>query len=381
MSNGYDPDANRRRAWENTVGFVKSIPDRLGSLDKAVGFDTPLLPPSTPDQRTVGAVVESAAARTAAARGQSEANKAQTGRTFAASTAAGHAKNDPPSTGTPTPPAEAPKRGDYYGGVKATRTRGGGIVFSGPERQAEMGRGGGRGMDYDTAIAEARGAAPGAGFIRPDPVLGRPRPTSEKMLELATTGPDINDPGANWSFKGGYVETGKPGPREGTSRAPGVEQSRLWREYIEGRRREEQVSELGDVEYASRRAQMERVTRNAEIDPRELAQIEAMGRYGGAAITAQQRLHAERLAGVIYDAYADRIGTVREQQSKHEMGSREWQYAEGLIRALEQERRERTNVALGRYLADPRDWFSALIAGGLGMVPGAAGGTTPGPAQ
>ncbi|MEK7765285.1 MAG: hypothetical protein AAB368_03510, partial [bacterium] len=107
-------------------------------------------------------------------------------------------------------------------------------------------------------------------------------PYSEQLRSFASQGYRGEAPAeGKWTFRGGYPETGKAGPREGKGDLSRTEQEQARREWLERRVREEQASEMGDIEHQVKRAQADYQLRQAKVDPLALARILAEGKYGG----------------------------------------------------------------------------------------------------
>ncbi len=198
----------------------------------------------------------------------------------------------------------------------------------------------------------AGGGTPGGGFVQAN--VG-PRPFSEQLIGLEPPPESalLSAPGTGWTFRGGYVETGKPGPREGTRRLSGIEQAVARREWLEGRRREEASLETQDVEQAAERAKAEQAIKYAGLDPLAMAKLQAESRYGSEAIRQRAQAGARQQAFLqavqLYQAALNAEDPAQKQQ---------------LMRMAE----NLANILMGQRVGQSNDMLSMLLGmGGMGM--------------
>jgi hypothetical protein len=298
-------------------------------------------------------------------------------------TGAGSTAQTPPrpsASGAPSPTKTMVKLPDG----RIVMTVGGGEALD-PYRQ-----GGGSNVSFQGAISEQGLGKPQAERFMRDRTSGTmdrgaALPYSERVRGLAAEeGPDLRDPGSDWQFSGGSqarrgaptVSTeelgtiGGPGVREGYRRLSGLEQAIERRSWLEGRADTEQAREL-------ERAKSERQKREAEVDPLELARIQAQGRMGGDVAKVQLDLRARQAAVDEHQRMSRQIELAQERLAS--ASPEEADDLQKYIDYLIQTRREISNLLLGERLSDPRavgDAFGAALAG-FGLA-GAGGAPTTG---
>jgi len=192
-------------------------------------------------------------------------------------------------------------------------------------------------------------------------------PYSEQVRALANDGSiDLADEGQS-GF--GLAPPGSGGPIQGTRRLSGIEQATERRAWLEGRANQEQASEL-------QRAEVDRQKRLAEMDPLEMARIQAQGRMGGDLAKVQLDLRAREEARQAFLSISSQI-----QQLTDQLAGASPEEAADIQRYmdyLERTRRELSNLILGERLSEPRsaaaDAFGMALAG-LGSA-GAGAPTT-----
>lgn len=298
-----------------------------------------------------------------------------------------------PATDT-SAPAVKDREADYYAGIKFVKTPEGRVIATDPQTAAQHVARGARWMTYEDAMRErgqgkseaSSGAdvvygSAGSAFVRPGQRAGGftvpdSRPYSEKLKTLEAELPEI-DPSkrGGWTFSGG-IGTGKP--REGHGTLSGLEQAMARRDWLEGRRRFEQASEVADAELETQKAKLGYERKVAEQDPLAVAQIAAQGRYGGEYIKASQEADAQRRAAAVYDAYTQQIDRVREALASLPAGDPRVPSLREHLTALERERLERTNIALGAWIRPERQDFLSSLVGALGTAPTAPARPEPG---
>lgn len=192
-------------------------------------------------------------------------------------------------------------------------------------------------------------------------------PYSQQVRNLASTdAPDLSAPGSDWNFQGG-IEGGPGMARTGTRELSGIEQAVARRTWLEGRADTEQANETA-------RAKLEHEQRLAEMDPLEMARIQAQGRMGGDLAKVQLDLRARQAAVQEHQRMSGQIEQAQAAMAAAEPGSEDAMQLKQYIEYLIQTRRELSNLILGERLSDPRavgDAFGAALAG-LGFAGGAA---------
>lgn len=290
---------------------------------------------------------------------------------------------------TATPPM--PKHGTGPGADAATPPRAAGGTVPGPSPlfvKLEDGRvisgnnltpylqAGGHNISFQDAMARpdkpemALGKPQAERFMRGRTSLldaPPPQPYSEQVRALANTdAPNVNAPGSDWKFSGGGAVA-----RTGTHELSGLEQALARRTWLEGRADTEQRQE-------SARAEVDRRTRLSEMDPLELARIQAQGRMGGDVAKVELDLRARQAAKVEFEKVSSQIELMMDRLKAAAPGSEDAAQAKQYIDYLIQTRRELSNIILGERLTDPRgvgDALGAAIAG-LGLAGGGAAPTT-----
>lgn len=267
----------------------------------------------------------------------------------------------PGGVGTgPGATAETPARPSSAGGPGPGRTQvkmpDGRFVFVTPDRGADYVAGGGSYASYQDATS-GLGAPQAARFMKDREFResAAPQPYSEQVRSLANSEPETP-----LDFEGdtgfGTSPPGSGGPAEGFRRLSGIEQALARRTWLEGRADAEQQAEAG-------RAETDRRTRLAEMDPLEIARIQAQGRAGGDLAKVQLDLRARQAAEAEFRRVSEQIAAAMQDPEV------EQRYIDYLV----QTRRELSNLLLGERLSDPRsqqDAFGAAIAG-LGLAGGA----------
>jgi hypothetical protein len=270
-----------------------------------------------------------------------------------------------PAIGTgPGAVAAVPPRPAGTGGTGATPGPGrtqvkmpdGRFVFVTPDRGADYVAGGGDYASYQDATG-GLGAPQAARFMRDRTsrvdVPGSERlPYSEQVRGLASAPPETP-----LSFEGdagfGMAPAGSGGPAEGYRRLSGIEQALARRTWLEGRAGMEQAQE-------TERAEVDRRTRLAEMDPLEMARIQAQGRMGGDIAKVQLDLRARQQAAAEFRRVSEQIVAAMQDP----------EVSERYINYLIQTRKDLSNILLGERLTDPRaaaDAFGTALAG-LGLA-------------
>jgi len=241
------------------------------------------------------------------------------------------------------------------------------FVFVTPDRGADYVAGGGSYASYQDATS-GLGKPQAERFMRDRTSRTTSRsegqPYSEQVRALGAEGPDL-------SFEGdtgfGISPPGSGGPAEGYRRLSGIEQAMARRTWLEGRADTEQARE-------TERAELDRRTRLAEMDPLEMARIQAQGRMGGDLAKVQLDLRARQAAVEEHRRMSGQIEQAQGALAAAGPGSEEAMQLQQYIDYLVQTRRELSNLILGERLSDPRaagDAFGAALAG-LGMAAGGA---------
>lgn len=104
---------------------------------------------------------------------------------------------------------------------------------------------------------------------------------AKRFMEGRTRKPAEGSAGpakGTWTFSGG-IGTGKA--REGTGTLSGTEQLVSRNAFLERNRRERQMDELENLNFDVQRAKADYAMRAMNLDPYEMARIQARGRYGG----------------------------------------------------------------------------------------------------
>lgn len=322
-----------------------------------------------------------------------EADRAAVSSAATASVLAEHAREDPSGQGSnqkpPAPPggllhapggvgtgpgavAETPPRAARGAGPGPGRTQvkmpDGRFVFVTPDRGADYVGGGGSYASYQDATA-GLGAPQAERFMRDrkfrESAPSQPYSSQVRALANAESETPLDFEG-DVGF--GTSPPGSGGPSGGSRRLSGIEQALARRTWLEGRADTEQAKE-------SERAEVDRRTRLAEMDPLEMARIQAQGRMGGdlakTALDLRSRQSAveehHRTSALIDQYYAD-LGNAPP-------GSEEAMRLRRYIDYLVQTRRELSNLILGERLSDPRAAVDALGAAFAGL--GLAGGGDP----
>jgi hypothetical protein len=326
-----------------------------------------------------------------------EADRAAVAAAATAAALAEHAREDPAgqaSNQRPPPPPGGPSHaaggvGTGPGAVAETpraaaRTPGpgrtqvkmpdGSFVFVTPDRGEDYVAGGGSYASYQDATS-GLGAPQAERFMRGRTSRMTSRsesqPYSEQVRALA--GPDPNDPESSLSFEGdvgfGTSPLGSGGPSGGSRRLSGIEQAVARRTWLEGRADAEQARE-------TERAELDRRERLAEMDPLEMARIQAQGRMGGDLAKTQLDLRARQAAVQEHERMSRQIEVAQAAMSEAspEDAAELKQYIDYLI----QTRREISNLLLGERLTDPRGVGDALgqAIAGLGLAGGGAAPTS-----
>lgn len=335
-----------------------------------------------------------------------QADRAAVASAATAAALAEHAREDPSGQGSnqkpPPPPggpshvaggvgtgpgavAETPRAAAGAAGPGRTQVKmpDGRFVFVTPDRGADYVAGGGSYASYQDATS-GLGRPQAERFMRDRTFrdTAPAQPYSEQVRALANTdAPDLQDPGSEWSFGGGIeARPGDPaispegmgtlgagGAREGYRRLSGIEQALARRTWLEGRADTEQANELA-------RAKADREKREAEMDPLELARIQAQGRMGGDLAKVQLDLRARQAAVAEHQRMSGQIEQAQAAMAAAAPGSEEAMQLKQYIDYLVQTRRELSNLILGERLSDPRAVGDALGAAfaGLGMAAGGA---------
>lgn len=239
------------------------------------------------------------------------------------------------------------------------------------ERSTANQAGGGRPMSHQAAMESAGLGAPQAErFMRGrsfrETSRSEGQPYSEQVRALGSEGPDL-------SFEGdvgfGTSPPGSGGPSGGSRRLSGIEQAVARRTWLEGRADTEQARE-------TERAELDRRERLAEMDPLEMARIQAQGRMGGDLAKTQLDLRARQAAVQEHERMSRQIEVAQAAMSEAspEDAAELKQYIDYLI----QTRREISNLLLGERLTDPRGVGDALgqAIAGLGLAGGGAAPTS-----
>ncbi len=230
-----------------------------------------------------------------------------------------------------------------------------------PYRQA-----GGSNISFQDAMAEQRLGAPQASRFMRDRSFRAPAPSqpySEQVRALANSDvPDLSEEGGS-GF--GISPPASGGPSEGYRKLSGLEQALARRTWLEGRADTEQAAE-------AERAKLDREKRLAEMDPLEMARIQAQGRMGGDLAKVELDLKARQAAVQEHQRMSAQIEAAQAalEKASPEDAANLQKYIEYLV----QTRREISNLLLGERLSDPRaigDAFGAALAG-FGLS-GAAG--------
>ncbi len=322
--------------------YLDIIPSRQAVANAAGAPRKPETRPATPADPATAA---------AAARATDELKAREKARTAALAAAA--AATDRTSETT----VEQPKRA-----FDTVIDQAGRAIIATPDRAGALVAAGARYRKPDESMPYP---AAGGGAALTKAAGGPPRdfrPYSQKIAGMAP--PEGSVPlsyqGTNWTFHGGYPETGKAGPREGTRQLSGIEQAVSRRDWLEGRQRTEAALETQDVEQAAARAKAEQAINYANLDPLAMAKLQAEGHYGSEAIKqraeASSRQQAFLQMAQLYQMALNERDPARQRQLM--------EMAAGL-----------GNVLLGqRVTQNPNEMLSMLMGMGMGAPVGAAAG-------
>lgn len=351
----------------NPLDYLPSLPG-----GPAPGPRSPTPPPAAgpnPGKQADRAAVASAATAAALAEHAREDPRGQ-GANQKPPAPSGDTKRPAVGTG-PGAAAETPARAAAAPGPTPTMVRlpDGRVVMGNnldPYRQA-----GGANVSFQEAMAtQGLGAPQASRFMRGREfrTMDAQQPYSEKVRALGAEGPDL-------SFEGdvgfGTAPPASGGPAEGYRRLSGVEQALARREWLEGRADVEQGRE-------TERAELARRERLAEMDPLELARIQAQGRMGGELAKVELDLRSRQVAIDEYRRMSDQIEKVQAALQAAEPGSQDALALKDYMDQLVLQRRELANLTLGRYLANPNRvgdleaLMAAMVSGG-----GAGAGSPP----
>ena len=356
--------------------MVSAAPPR-GAL---LGMGRPPSPPSP--NPTKQADMEAVAAATRAAALAHHAGEAPSGQAENQAKPAPSSDVNRPPTGTgPGAVAETPAKAAAAIGPSPNfvRLRDGRVVMGNnlePYRQA-----GGSNISFQEAMAtQGLGAPQAARFMRGAAGGGAPgaparafrdtskdsryagAPYSVQVRALADEGPDLSEEGG---VGFGLGAPGSGGPIQGYRKLSGLEQAIERRAWLERRADVEQAREV-------RRAELERRARLAEMDPLEIARIQAQGRMGGDIARVELDLRARQAALDQYRGMSAQIEKAQAALSAAAPGSPEALQLKDYIDSLVLSRRELANLTLGRYLANPQRGgdlealMAAMVAGGAG---------------
>jgi len=326
-----------------------------------------------------------------------EADRAAVRSAATASALAEHAREDPAgqaSNQKPAPPPGGPSHaaggvGTGPGAVAETpraaaRTPGPGqtqikmpdgrFVFVTPDRGKDYVAGGGEYASYQDATA-GLGKPEAERFMRgrtsrmtetpQDRFSSSPYSTQVRALASEAPTTPLDAPGS----VAGLSPMGSGGAIEGYGQLSGLEQALARRTWLEGRADTEQARETD-------RAELERRTRLAEMDPLEMARIQAQGRMGGDLAKVELDLRARQAAVGEHERMSRQIELAQTAlaEASPEDAANLKQYIDYLI----QTRREIANLLLGERLTDPRGVGDALgqAIAGLGLGGGGAAPTT-----
>ena len=132
---------------------------------------------------------------------------------------------------------------------------------------------------------------------------------------------------------------------------------------IESRRRWEEQETARDMGRERAEVEHEAALRAAlmpPVDPYKMAEIEAMGRYGGRGL--QEEMQNERIMGalLLYTQMSQQIKAIEDQMSGLDPETAQYQALAQQRDRLIQDRREMPNLALGFSIRDPE--FNPLAA-------------------
>lgn len=264
-------------------------------------------------------------------------------------------KRDPVGTGTDLSPLTShtpaagydPDTGRGQRERRVVRMPDGRVVVS-EDPAGVTAREGGR---VDPPGGRANVVAGSAGTVFSSPEMARLGPGGADLGETTLPGRD-RSPG--WAARAAINELYRTG--EISADPLQIESRRRWEEQETAR---DMARERAEVEHeaALRTAMM------PPVDPYRMAEIEAMGRYGGRGL--QEEMTNERIMGALalYTQISGQIRAIEEQMNVLDPKTAQYQALAQQRDRLIQDRREMPNLALGVRLQDPRlDPLAAMLA-------------------
>jgi hypothetical protein len=277
-----------------------------------------------------------------------------------------------PAIGTgPGAVAETPQKAGTIGATNTiVKLPGGRVVMGNSLDDARAA--GGENISFQDAMASQRFGAPQAERFmrgRTSRMTETPQdrfsssPYSTQVRALANADPEAS-PETSLSFAGD-TNFGTSGDR----RLSGLEQALARRTWLEGRADTEQAGE-------TERAELDRRERLAEMDPLEMARIQAEGRAGPGLARVELDLRARKEAERQFAGISRQIDELDAQLEGAEPG-----YAADIrqrISYLERTRIALANLLLGQRLTDPRSAADAFGSVFSGFGQSGGGAPTPG---